>query len=70
MSYHGPPVTLAVRPIVLASLVLCLVGLGGSVAFGQTGLLYARPPAVGGIAVNAEGVLTNATSTTRAGWHV
>ncbi len=61
MSYHGLPVTLAVRQIVLASLVLCLVVLGGSVAFGQSGLLYARPPAVGGIAVNAEGVLTNAT---------
>jgi hypothetical protein len=59
MSRHGFAHPLVVRPIKFVLLVVGVLAVGSSVAFGQ-GLLYTRPPAVGGVSVNSEGVLTNA----------
>lgn len=61
MSHHGLPIRLVFRWVVPASLILCIVALACPTVFAQDGLYYSRPPAVGGIAVNAEGILTNAT---------
>ncbi|MBN2217377.1 MAG: DUF1598 domain-containing protein [Pirellulales bacterium] len=60
MLYYGTRSGSVLRSTALALLAVCLVSLGGSAALGQD-LLFARPPAVGGVSVNTEGVLDNAT---------
>jgi len=60
MLHFGFRIVSAFRLTALAWLAACLVALGASDVSAQD-LFYARPAAVGGVAVNAEGVLSNAT---------
>ncbi|MBN1589256.1 MAG: DUF1598 domain-containing protein [Pirellulales bacterium] len=60
MSRHGFTITSVSRRMVLASLVFCVVALAYSTASAQDPY-YSRPPAVGGVAVDAAGLLSNAT---------
>ena len=59
MPQYGFRLNSAFRGMLLASGVLCLLALASSDC--QAQVLYARPPAVGGISVNSQGVLSNAT---------
>ncbi|HBO44472.1 MAG TPA: hypothetical protein DD670_11170 [Planctomycetaceae bacterium] len=62
MPYQGLPLDRCFRRFAFGALVSCLMTVCASELMAQdSGLLYTRPPAVGGIAVNAEGVLSNAT---------
>jgi len=61
MRHIGSPLGTVVRLVAVGALAVCLAAVSTGDAFGQAGLFFARPAGVGGVSVNSEGVLSDAT---------